>query len=221
MKNKKFSTKVMAEVALLAAFAFVLDLLQGAICKFMPFWPNGGSVGIAMIPIIILAYRRGFLCGLLGGLMVGLMDLLDGVDFSPMADNVFKIMASVALDYILAWIVVGFAGLFSKKVRNSTTRTQICVWGSLGCILAGVLRYASVFLSGLLMWPNPNLDGDASLSINGAKVIYSLSYNGSYMIPTIVITVVLMVILLAYQAKVLVNNDHDFTVGKKEEVSEA
>ncbi|HIT50193.1 MAG TPA: energy-coupled thiamine transporter ThiT, partial [Candidatus Pelethenecus faecipullorum] len=66
MKKKVFSTKIMAEVALLAALAVVLDLLQSAICKFFPLWPNGGSVGIAMVPIIILSYRRGLLCGLLG-----------------------------------------------------------------------------------------------------------------------------------------------------------
>lgn len=39
MKKKVFSTKIMAEVALLAALAVVLDLLQSAICKFFLYGP--------------------------------------------------------------------------------------------------------------------------------------------------------------------------------------
>ena len=81
--TKKISTKVIVETALLTAFAFILDYLQGIICDFMPFWPNGGSVGIAMVPIFILAIRRGVIPGVLGGMILGLIDMIDGIWISP------------------------------------------------------------------------------------------------------------------------------------------
>lgn len=205
MKKNVFSTKVMAEIALMAALAFVLDLLQSAICKFMPFWPNGGSVGIAMIPIIILAYRRGTLCGLLGGFIVGLMDMLDGVSISPMADVAWKAILSAALDYVLCWTLVGFAGVFSKKIKNSKTKNEIMIWGGTGALLAGFLKFLSNFLSGLFMWPS--FDQADPMAINATKVIFSISYNGSYMLPTTILCIVVACLLLIYQPKALVLND--------------
>ena len=196
---KKINTKVVAEIALLAAFSFILDLLQGAISGFLPFWPNGGSVGIAMIPIIILSYRRGLLPGILGGLLVGLVDLLDGIDVSPMADTAFKVLGSIMLDYILAWGLVGLSGIVKKMIDKSNGYKKIS-YIAVGAIISGVMRFISLFLSGLLMWPNYDLADPTA--ITKAKVIFSLSYNSSYMIPTIVITTIVLVIVYIKAPKI-------------------
>jgi hypothetical protein len=55
MKTIKFSIRVLAEIAIFAAIAYVLDLFQGI--WFQGVWPNGGSIGIAMVPIFVIAYR--------------------------------------------------------------------------------------------------------------------------------------------------------------------
>ena len=204
MKKGSFSPKVMAEVALLAAFAVVLDLLQSAICRFFPLWPNGGSIGIAMVPIIILAYRRGTLCGLLGGFIVGLLDMLDGVDISPLATSGFMVFASVMLDYVLAWTVVGLAGLVGKFVRNAKTKGQMWLFASLGTLIGGGVRFVSHFLSGYYMWEK----GTEVLHIEMdlPKYAYSLLYNGSYLLPCIILCAIVTSLLLVYQPKLLVEN---------------
>ena len=120
MTKKQLTVRVIVETAILTAAAFILDYLQGLICDFIPFWPNGGSVGIAMVPIFILALRRGFVPGMLGGLILGLLDMIDGVWISPVAgDSIFLAFLCILLDYILGWTLVGLAGIFSKKVKEA------------------------------------------------------------------------------------------------------
>ena len=206
MKKKVFSTKIMAEVALLAALAVVLDLLQSAICKFFPLWPNGGSVGIAMVPIIILSYRRGLLCGLLGGFLVGLLDMLDGVGLSPLAGNGWMVLASVLLDYILAWTLVGFSGVVGSKVRHAKSKTSLCAWGVLGVVIGGGARFVSHFLSGMYMWEKGTEVLNIALDLG--HWLYSLLYNGSYLLPCIVLCCILVPLLLMYQPRLLVENEN-------------
>ena len=90
MTKKQITVRVIVETAILTAVAFILDYLQGIICDLIPLWPNGGSVGIAMVPIMILAIRRGAIPGMLGGMILGLIDMIDGVWISPVAgDSLF------------------------------------------------------------------------------------------------------------------------------------
>jgi thiamine transporter len=62
MDSKKLI--VMVEIAMMSALAFVFSLI-----KFGGFWPQGGSVSLVMIPIIVLAFRRGLIAGLIAGLV--------------------------------------------------------------------------------------------------------------------------------------------------------
>ena len=204
MKKQLFSTKIMAEIAILSAFAVVLDLLQSAICKFFPLWPNGGSIGIAMVPIIILSYRRGLIPGLLGGLIVGILDMLDGVDLSPLATNGWMVLASVLLDYVLAWTLVGLAGVVGKWVREAETKKEMCLWGILGAFIAGFAKFISHFLSGLYMWEKGT--EVLKITMDVPKYLYSLLYNGSYILPSVLLCMLVVGLLINYQPKVLVGN---------------
>ena len=58
MKNK---IAVLAEIAIFAAIGYVLDVLAGA---YSNFFPNGGSIGIALLCVVIVTYRRGMIPGL-------------------------------------------------------------------------------------------------------------------------------------------------------------
>lgn len=201
---KKINTRNIAEIALLAAFAYIIDLLQGAFSDFLPFWPNGGSVGIAMIPIIILSYRRGVLSGLLGGLLVGLLDFIDSPGASPMADTSFKVFISLSLDYFLAWCIVGTAGIFKNLIDNNKNILKK-VYVSFGVVVAGILRLVCLFLSGVFMWPNFEMADPNEISMT--KVIYSLTYNSSYMIPTIILTIIVLLIIIKKMPKILGNEE--------------
>ena len=121
--KEKFSTRVLAEIAIFAAIGFALDALQSGI--FRGVWVNGGSVGIAMIPVFIIAYRRGLVPGLLCGLILSLVQMLGGIYIMNAAtfDNKFiQVMGpfiQVMLDYVLAYFLVGFAGAFAGLYKNA------------------------------------------------------------------------------------------------------
>ena len=85
--------RTVAEAAIMAALAFVLDLLQGVIFDAIPFFANGGSVGIAMLPIIILAVRRGPVVGFLAGLVTGILQMLGGV--YAISSDWYKVMFQI------------------------------------------------------------------------------------------------------------------------------
>ena len=123
--KKVFSTRVLAEIAIFAAIGFALDALQGALWSGVFY--NGGSIGIAMVPIFIISYRRGLLPGILCGLVLSVVQLLGGSIY---------ILAfwQFLLDYILAYTLVGFAGFFASLYKNSEKTSMKLLFIILGCV---------------------------------------------------------------------------------------
>lgn len=200
MNKKQMSIRVLAEVAIFAAIAFVLDLLQGGLSSVMtPFLVNGGSIGIAMVPILIISYRRGLGPGLLCGLIVSLIQMLQGIYVIPgnnFENQFMQVMGpvfQVLFDYILAYTVVGFAGIFSRMYKKSTTLKQKIVFIVLGSVLGGFLKYLCHMISGWIFWPGE------MWGISGW--LYSLVYNGTYCLPNIVLSTALMVIFARFYQK--------------------
>ncbi len=64
--------RTIAEIGIFAAIGFVLDEVQGAL-SFS--FTAGGSIGFAMVAVLIMAYRRGFLPAIFTGLIMGLLDI--------------------------------------------------------------------------------------------------------------------------------------------------
>ena len=133
--EKKFSTRVIVEIAIFAAIAVSLDFIQGSFFKGI--WANGGSLGIAMVPIFIIAYRRGLLSGLLCGLIVSIFQMLGGIYViqGSTFDNAFMQamgpFIQIMLDYVLAYTVVGFAGAFAglyAKGKDLKTKIKFLLW---------------------------------------------------------------------------------------------
>lgn len=194
MKKEEFSVKVLAEVAIFAALAFGLDFFQGAIWKGV--FPNGGSIGLAMVPILIICYRRGFLAGFLCGLILSLVQMLGGVyviQGSGLENEFLKVAGpfiQVMLDYVLAYTVVGFTGLF----RNSFVKSNHKYLNlSIGVTVGGLLKYACHVVAGLLFWPGE------IFGISGSA--YSFIYNGLYCIPNIVISVIIIILLYKFYTR--------------------
>jgi thiamine transporter len=82
------------------------------------------------------------------------------------------------LDYILAYTVLGFAGIFNKKGFGG--------WIA-GTVIAMLLRLGAHYLSGVLIWHSVGEIWNLNI---GNQYIYSLIYNGSYMVPEIFFTVI-------------------------------
>ena len=212
-KNTKLQTVV--EVAIFAAIAVVLDMIQGGLFKGV--FTSGGSIGIAMVPILVISFRRGLGWGLLCGLIVSVLQMLSGlyiVQAKDLPDNLktFGPFLQVMLDYILAYTLVGFAGCFSKLYKKSDKKGLKICYIILGTTLGGILKYFSHVIAGILFWL-----GDGSNSFLGHADnthLYSWVYNGLYCIPNIVICAIVMVIfacvyevILNPEMKVIKNDD--------------
>lgn len=187
-------TKLLVEGAAMVALATVLSFIR--IIKL----PWGGSVTLlSMLPIVIFSIKNGVKNGLIVSFVFSLVQFAQGV-----MDGLFgwgltpgSLIACIVIDYILAFTVLGLAGIFKEK--------GITGW-ILGTVLAIFLRLVMHFLSGVLIWKSfGELWGGFSTE---STVLYSLLYNGAYMIPEIIITTVGAVILLkAPQTKKIILGD--------------
>ncbi|MBO1910429.1 energy-coupled thiamine transporter ThiT, partial [Microvirga sp. 3-52] len=161
--------QLLLEIAILGALSFVLDQLT----VFQ--MPQGGSVTLSMLPIIVMAFRWGLVGGMLTGFISGLLQLITG-------GKVFH-WAQALLDYTLAYTLVGVAAItgiwlmrnIAKKNKGGMTAAIIT-----GTIIGGLLRYLIHFIGGIVFFGSYAPEGQPAW-------LYSLLYNGSYMIPSIII----------------------------------
>ncbi len=139
--------RYLTEGALAAALTLILAELK--------LWqmPQGGSVTLESLPIILFALRWGLSKGLAIGALSGLMTLLlGGFLFHPL---------QAALDYPLAYGILGLAALAPGRPR-------------LGTLMAMGGRLACHVLSGAIFFGSYAPEGTSPL-------LYSLVYNGGYM----------------------------------------
>lgn len=186
MPNKNgISTRMVAEAGVMIALAKILSFIK------LFEMPMGGSVTLAsMAPILFFAIRWGWKKGLLVGLVYGLVDyLLGGYTVHPL---------QVLLDYPLAYMMLGFAGL----QRASESDSFFSHLPSL--ILAVALRLAMHVLSGCVFYSTidfteagASLSQAFTLSNMGAGFVYSLQYNGAFLGADFLIC--LVVLALAWQ----------------------
>lgn len=174
MRNSK--TQIMVEGAAMIALATVLSLIK------LFELPWGGSVTVlSMLPIFVFSIRRGIKNGFLVSFVYSLIQLGLGIMDGLLGWGLTGVMliACILIDYILAFSVLGIAGIFRQK----KTAGYIA-----GIALACVLRFAFHFLSGVVIWHSYGELWDGFATEN--SVLYSLLYNGAYMLPELVITLV-------------------------------
>ncbi|MBQ2696959.1 MAG: energy-coupled thiamine transporter ThiT [Clostridia bacterium] len=197
-------TKRLVISAMLIAIATVLSVFQ-------PFQlPFGGGITIAsMLPIVLIAFTYGTRWGLFSAFIFSLLQLLLGAKtvsafFLPGEDQMtlWKALSVCILDYIVAYTVLGFGGILKNKMKHKTT--AIC----LGSVIALSLRYVVHIVSGALFfgaWAEWFFTQEGFYAIgekimetfsgNTLALIYSVFYNGTYMLPEIIITAILTPII--------------------------
>lgn len=169
--NKQQKMLRLVESGLMLAMATVLSMV-----KVLDL-PYGGSItAFSALPLILVAYRHGLWQGLLTAFAHSLIQLLLGANALSYATSTEAAVAIVVLDYLLAFTVLGFGGIFRRKCESQGIALV------LGALLTGVLRYTLHTIAGCTVW--------AGLSIpDSAALIYSLAYNATYMIPETIVTV--------------------------------
>ncbi len=174
MKTTK--TKILVEAAIMIALATVLCYIR--IIKL----PWGGSVTLlSMLPIIIFSIKHGVKHGMFASFVFSLIQFGQGVMDGLFAWGLTPAMlaACILLDYIGAYSIIGVAGVFRNK--------GFAGWVS-GTIIAVVLRYAFHVLSGIVIWHSVGSIWEGFSTDNEA--LYSLVYNGAYMLPELIFTLI-------------------------------
>jgi len=203
----KKDIKVVAEVAVLVGVAVVLDVIFGILSSGI--FPWGGSISPAMLPIFIIAYRRGVKTGLFSGFIFAIIQLLiagmisSGVIAAiPESDYIgptwLKLIMVYLLDYIIPFTILGLAGIF----KNSLTNLKPFI---LGIVFASLIRYLSHGLSGVLIWGSYTSWFNETYGTNVSPFIYSfVVYNLPYMLTSTIFCILIGIIL--FKRKLLTTN---------------
>ena len=187
MSQQKKRILRVTEGALSLSLAFVLELLflwLNAIMGISALLPFGGTITISMLPIIYYSYRHGAAWGMGAGFVYSALQMMLGF-YIPPANTWWALALCVLLDYVVAFTVVGAAGLFAKPFGNKRL-----IGYCFGAVAVSLIRFLSSFLSGVVLW--------GSYAPEGMNVwLYSLIYNASYMLPSAILTGIFAVIVCA------------------------
>lgn len=183
MSNNKTITLV--EGAMLIALATVLSYLK---LFEMPF---GGSITLEMIPLIIMGVRHGAKWGCFTGFVHGLLQMIIGFSNVMYCATLLSQIGCILLDYLLAFTVLGLAGLFIGMIKNNKVAGAV-----IGTVIVCALRFVCSFLSGWLLWGSWAPEGMH-------PAYYSLVYNGAYMLPDTIIAAVIIAILAVAAPKIM------------------
>lgn len=187
---------VIIETSLLTSLALVFDWVANF--TQIRLFPNGGSISISMLPVFVIAYRRGLIPGLISGLLLGTLQTILGVAY-------FLVPLQFLLDYSLAYCLVGVAGVFYKWIQSENKKPQYIGIVS-GALLGGFLRFFSHVLAGVVYWARYIDDAvDFSQKITWDDWLFSISYNASYMVPSIIICIVILVMFNKIVRKIYTN----------------
>ncbi|NCB51299.1 MAG: energy-coupled thiamine transporter ThiT [Clostridia bacterium] len=168
-KNTQNKTvRTISEGAIMVAMSAVLSFLS------LRLWPQGGSIDLVMIPVIVFALRRGVGWGLGAGLIYGMLDCI-------ISGGVAYGWQSIILDYAVAYSMVGLAGLLPKKPVA-------------GVILASAARLLVHVISGVVIWGQWMPDEFLGLQMTSVW-FYSFLYNGTFMAGNMVLAIVVVAIL--------------------------
>lgn len=171
----KTRTRALTEGAVMTALGTVLSLI--VVFKSA----QGGSITAAsMVPVILIALRWPLGWALLTSLAYAGLQMLLGF-YPPPTPNFVNFALVVGLDYVVAFGVLGLAGVIARRFKNIRTGALV------GTVSVCALRFVCHFFSGMLIWSVYAGDQPAAL--------YSLLYNGSYMLPETIITAVFIAVI--------------------------
>ncbi|AWZ49373.1 energy-coupled thiamine transporter ThiT [Clostridiaceae bacterium 14S0207] len=173
IKKVKLTTSSMVTIGLTIAIATVLG--QFKLFKM----PQGGSVTPgSLIPILLLSFIYGPEIGMLGGFILGILNLfLGGYVVHPI---------QLLLDYPLAFMMIGIGG-FIKPNYSKDTPIQSRIKISLGILIAILGRLLCHFLSGIIFF--------SEYAKGQNPYIYSLVYNISFLSIEFIISCIIINLL--------------------------
>lgn len=160
MENKKI--RIIVEGGICLGLAIVLGLFN------LFTMPQGGSISLAALPIIVFAMRNGWKSGVFVGFLYGVLQLIIGPIYSVHP-------VSIIFDYLLVGAVLGLI------INESSNMKFIARF-----VIVFLARYLSYVLSGVVVF--------ASYAGDQNPLIYSLVYNAYALVEIAVILVVVLIL---------------------------
>jgi len=181
--KQQTSTRMLSEAGVMIALAQVLSMIT--LFKM----PQGGSVTPAsMVPIMIFAIRWGVGPGVIAGVAYGFLQMIfGGYVLTPIQG---------ALDYPVALAMLGLVGMVSKSFLNEGKNISKAMYNKIGLFsfLAIFGRLSCHVLSGVVFFSEYAEDAN--------PWIYSLMYNGSFLLVEYIISVIVLFILIKPISKI-------------------
>lgn len=171
MKTQKLSLAgILIALATVLSFVKLFDM------------PNGGSVTAgSMVPILLFSMMADFKWGIIQACIYGIIQMMIGW-YAPPAQTAVSFIIVVLLDYIVAFGVLGLAGPISRKLGDKPWSVMVASFVAL------FLRFLCHFATGILIWN--------SFAPEGQPIwLYSLLYNGGYMLFETIISMVLILLI--------------------------
>lgn len=200
-QSKTEKTKRLALSGVMLAMSVVLSFIK------VFEWPFGGSItACSMLPIAILGYTYGMKWGLLCGTVHGILQAITGAAMSSAfaGMNIGSAAAIIIIDYLFAFSATGLSGMLKGRIKNHTAAFTF------GTALAVFIRYAAHVASGYIFyksyadWFFSDVMSNSfsamlteKCSPNLLGIIYSVIYNGAYMIPELILTAAAAAIVIA------------------------
>jgi len=195
------NTKKITVSGIMIALATVLSFI-----KFSNL-PFGGSVTLfSFVPIMFVGYAYGAKWGIGAGLVHGILQMMFGISASTASAGFkwWQVCLCGLFDYIVAYSVLGLAGMFKNKIKSPQTSF------ALGSAVVCLIKYLTHFLSGYILFSgwaewfftegggvNYGSTILNAYSGNTLSAIYSLIYNGLFSIPELLISTIMVVILIS------------------------
>ena len=166
----KTKTRCITEGGLMIAAALVLSYFK---IQFL----QAGSINFCMVPLIIFAVRWGLGWGVVAGAIFGTLKYF-------LAGGFVLNIASFFLDYSVAYAAVGAAGLMKDK------KLGLPIGALIGCFCRFIIHFISGITIYKILAPT-ELFGHTYSS----ATLFSVVYNGSYMLPSTIACVVVCALL--------------------------
>lgn len=175
-------TEALVFSAIMIALATVLSFIK------VYQLPWGGSITLlSMLPICIVSIKYGIKRGLMTAFVYSIIQLGQGIVIDGLLGwglEASMLIACIMLDYIAAYSVLGLSGCLRKKGTVGLI---------IGTVLAVILRFISHVMSGVFIFAACGNLWEGFSTDN--TWIYSVLYNGSYMLPELVFTVIGAILL--------------------------
>lgn len=172
------AVRSLVEGAILVAMSEVLGYLK------LGHLPNGGSISLMMLPLIVYALRWGLGRGLLAGFALGCLDFMLG-------GGIAIGWQSILGDYVIALTLLGLAGVGRGKGIAGLVGGTL-----LGC--AG--RFASIWVTGATLWGEYMPEEFLGLPMTN-EWVYSLLYQCVTILPSAAATLVVLLLLCRGSAR--------------------